>query len=97
MARAYGIGGGTGGLAGVGVGQLDESMQLQKTAADQEAKRTEMNKSITAANKQANASLGSTVGTAAGWAVGAEVGGETAGPYGALIGGALGYLFGRAF
>jgi len=97
MSRAYGLGGGPGGLAGIGVGEQAEAMDLQRQSAELQSKREAQNKQIVAANKAANRSAASTVGTAAGWMVGAEVGGETGGPYGALIGGALGYLAGGAF
>jgi len=97
MARSLGIGGGAGGLAAMGVGEQQDALELQRQAADMEAKREEQNKAIRAANKQANSTLGSAAGTIAGFYAGAEIGGSAGGPYGAVIGGALGYLFGRAF
>lgn len=94
MGRAYGLGGG--GLAGIGVQEQGEALDLQRQAAEMETKREQSNRAIREANRAGNRQLGSAVGTAAGFYAGAEVG-SGFGPWGALIGGALGYLAGGAF
>jgi hypothetical protein len=98
MARQFGIGGGgTGGLAGYGLGVEEQADQGLSQSASDEARRNMENQRIMSANRAGNAQLGSTVGGLAGGALAGSEWGSAAGPWGAAIGAIAGGLLGGKF
>lgn len=79
---AYGMGGG---LAGYGMGQMQEATQLLGETAKQETQRDMENKQLKQQAKAGNAQLGATAGA---------MYGSTFGPWGTVIGGLIGGIAG---
>lgn len=87
MARTYGLGGG--GLAGVGLQQQGQALDMLGRAAEQEQSRNLQNQQLEQQRKAGNTQLGGAAGAAVGFSVG--------GPVGAMVGGLLGSIGGSLF
>lgn len=87
MARTYGLGGA--GLAGAGLQQQGQALDMLGSAAEQEQQRNLQNQQLDQQRKAGNTQLGGTAGAMAGFAVG--------GPVGAMVGGLLGSIGGSLF
>lgn len=93
MARAQGMGGG---LAGIGMQQGAQAMDMLGEVAKQEQQREIANEQMEQQRKAGNQQLGATVGALGGMALGAKIG-AVGGPMGMAIGGLLGAVAGGLF
>lgn len=106
MARTYGLGGA--GLAGVGMQQQGQALDMLGRAAEQEQSRNLQNQQLEQQRKAGNVQLGSSIGSVGGavagsllTAQGGALAGSVAGPVGvavgAMVGGLLGSIGGSLF
>jgi uncharacterized membrane protein len=87
MAAGYGLG--AAGLAGIGLQQKSEAINMMGQLAQQEQERNIHNQQMRDARRAGNQQLGTTLGSFAGMAMG--------GPVGMAIGAAAGLLAGSLF